>query len=221
MKQWNGKVTVFGEDRTYVFDVVADISNKLYERAMECYNRGEGLGEDIRKKIADAIYASFDIEEYIEYDEWMMLEKPEREDCESDEEYEEALEEFEEEKEKYYDNFCIDRITVEDKGLFLKLKKQFCGKKISDGWDGEETGTKEIREELSGNDGLDTTTLVYEINSKGILVDIKQIYTVTLGSDDCKGGSVEEIEPDYYEAEEYFQELVYEYEDDYEEDDEE
>jgi hypothetical protein len=60
--------------------------------------------------------------------------------------------------------------------------------------------------------------LVYEINSKGILVDIKQIYTVTLGSDGCRGGSVEELYPDYYEAEEYFQELVYEYEDEYEND---
>ena len=65
-------------------------------------------------------------------------------------------------------------------------------------------------------------TIGIEINSKGILVDIKQIDTVTLGSDDCKGGSLEEVYPDYYRVEENFQNLVDEYEDDdeYDEDDE-
>ena len=129
MKQWNGKVTVFGEERTYIFDVVADISDELYERAIGCHNRGEELDPDIYEEIEQAIDAKFEIEDYIECDEW-MVEKPEKEDYDSDEEYEEALEDFEKEKEEYYDSFYIDHISVEDIGGLLKLKKQFCGKKI-------------------------------------------------------------------------------------------
>ena len=219
MKQWNGKVTVFGEERTYVFDVVADISDELYERAMECYDRGEELDKDIYEEISNAIEAKFEIEDYIEYDNW-MIEKPERENFDSEEEYKEALKDFKEEKEEYYDSFYIDQISVEDIGELLKLKKQFCGKKISDGHDGEDADTETIEHELYSSDGLDITTFVYEINSKGILVDIKEINTVTLGSDDCRCGSLEETYPDYDRVEEYFQECVDDYEDDEEHDEE-
>lgn len=52
----------------------------------------------------------------------------------------------------------------------------------------------------------------YHVNNKGILIDIDSVKTEILESDGVKGGSLVETNPDYYVAEDFFQDLIAEFE---------
>lgn len=192
MKKWNGKVKVYGPGLTYIFDVEINIPEKLYARAKRRSENNKPLTSSVYNEIQKRLDAQFDLKDYLN-----EHQSPE--------------------------DFCVIDSWVVDPGdsELGNLREKFVGKRIDEGWEADtEESTEHTHEIEDCDEDIRYTHITYSFNNKGILTDIISVTSEILESDGPRGGALVEDYPDYGEAEDYFQELVDEYEDYEDEDDE-
>lgn len=184
MKKWSGKVKVFGPEEMRIFDVDIKIPERLYARAIKRSEEGKPLSAAIYAEISKRLEKQFKLKDY--------------------------LSEFDDE-----DNFCVEDTWVVDPvdGELMALNERYAGKRVAEGWDSDKEETKTFQEERETCETCSYTYIDYAVNNHGILVKITSVRTRSMEYDDVKGGAFTDDYPKYSLAEELFDELVSEFED--------
>lgn len=130
MKLWNADVDIHEpEGESTYFELLFDVPDDLYEKAISALLNGEKLPKDVAQELLDLAEAEFTLDFF----EFLQEEEPQHEDYDSEEKYDEALREFCAKEMEYREQCSIASISVNGIGSFLQLQLDYVGKKVSDG----------------------------------------------------------------------------------------
>lgn len=145
MKQWTASVEISEPEATTIFmDMLFEVPDDLYEKAITSLRKGEKLAEDVEEELLSLAELDFGIDSFDLYPE----EFPQHAEFGSDEEYEKAVNEYSDRAEEYRKQCSVSRISVDGVSNFLQLQLDFVGKRV-DGRVSADSNPKEIWSESS------------------------------------------------------------------------
>ncbi len=199
-KTWSASVQINGDDVTIYSDVEYEVSDELYEKIQEAVNSGKLLSEcgffdELRELASNA----FDLVDYLGLME-EEPEKPNREDFEDEEYYQEEMEYYQEELEEFqesidcvWDNYSQEEVNVYDPNELKYFKEKFIGRQVPEctGEAGEikykyeEIGFRIVRYEVR-----------IEYDQAGVITDLS-VRSDGMESESVRSSSWNNCHPDY------------------------
>ncbi len=225
MKSWKAMLEVVGalhdDGVTLHPEVEFKVPEKLYNKISSAIKQGKELSTlDFYKELVKRTDDALDLESFLIDEGFLYSEEPAREDCDSEEDYQEALEEFENEKAEAVKFLSVENIYIYDPTEEKHFKEKYIGKTLPKEERGEDgAGCK--RYNFTWEDyeyGERSYSLKIHYDKDGIITDITDISGMAEETN-CfpRGGRWGEIYPDYDFIAERLDDMFEEYEE--EEDD--
>ncbi len=189
---WKGYIQVNGDGVSIYKAIDIPVTDEMYEKIQETVNSGIPLSNcSFYRELSDAAEAEFDLAECIGFE----SEKPDPDDFEDEEEYEEALEEYKEEAEGLWDSYFLESVDIDDPGDFERFRAHFIGRQyetLSDGSGGE----LEVELQEYGDRIVDYyLTVCYDEDGK--ITDISDLQSSGLESENIKTSNYGDCYPNF------------------------
>ena len=192
---WHGWIQYNGEDVSIYEDVEFPVTEEEYRKIQDAIAAGRHLaGLDCYAELVEKLIAAFDRTDYL------YIEKPDPDDYEDEEEYEEALQEFQEAWEGFDEQYVLEEATLYDPAEERDFRETFIGKYspvLKEYAEEEEQGGAFEWEYSEDYDRCVEYTLTVEYDENGVITDICDITAEGLESEGVKSSTWSSCSPNY------------------------